>query len=56
MGAEVGVDERGRDVADAPHRHVPISFSDPYVEFDVEWVVPVCECGVALAPRRAVRA
>ena len=40
--------------ADAPHRHVPSSYSDAYVEFDVEWVVAYCECGEALAPRRVV--
>lgn len=48
MGTEVGADERS---GDAPHRHVPVTHSDPYSEYGVEWVVPICECGEALAPR-----
>jgi hypothetical protein len=39
---------------DEPHRHRPGSYSEPYVEFDLEWVIPVCECGETLAPRRVV--
>jgi len=43
-------------VFDAPHRHTPDTFSEPYTEFGVEWVVPVCACGEALSPRRVVAA
>ena len=37
---------------DAPHRHVPTAYSEPYIEFEVEWVVAYCDCGEALSPRR----
>jgi hypothetical protein len=40
-------------VTDAPHRHVPVVFSEPYVESGIVWVVGICECGIALAARPA---
>ena len=41
-------------VVDAPHRHVPYTYSESFTEFEVEWVVAYCDCGEALSPRRVV--
>ncbi len=40
---------------DRPHRHRPLTWSEPYSECGVWWTVPVCECGLALPARRVSR-
>ena len=41
------------EVPVARHWHRPAHYSEPYAEFGVSWVVPYCECGEPLTPRRA---
>lgn len=45
--------ETDEPVPVARHFHRPAHYSEPYTEFGTSWVVPYCECGEPLAPRRA---
>jgi hypothetical protein len=51
MAGEESVVGRDGDAVDAPHRHVPVTYSEPYLEGGVVWTVPICECGLALTAR-----
>jgi hypothetical protein len=41
------------EALNSPHRHRPFTYSEPYTELGVTWVIGICECGLPLAPRRA---